>query len=284
LLFPVLILGETGTGKEVVARNIHECSNRSSNPFISINCGAIAKDLFESEFFGYKKGAFTGAIIDKKGAWEMAHRGTLFLDEIGDLELHNQVKILKALDNGEILPVGGLKTVKVDVRIIAATNKNIEAFATGKKSEFRDDLYHRISTFIIHTPPLSSHPEDIPELAGNFWDSMSKKKLSTDVLDHLRYMNWLGNVRSLKHFLQRLYAMFRKDTITVGHIQVLQRQDMESFLNSPQNNRKPVSDKEYEKAIMKIEYLLKASLYCEDEDKRRELLENVKESLGEMMG
>jgi transcriptional regulator with PAS, ATPase and Fis domain len=281
--FPVLILGETGTGKEVVARNIHECSNRSNKPFLAVNCGAIAKDLFESELFGYKKGAFTGAINDKKGAWEVAHGGTLFLDEIGDLELHNQVKILKALDSGEILPVGGLKPVKVDARIIAATNKNIEVLATGKKSGFRDDLYYRISTFIIHTPPLSSHPEDIPELAANFWDSMSKKKLSTGVLDQLRYMNWPGNVRSLKHFMQRLYAMFRKDTITVEHIQVLQHQDMESFLNSQQNNRKPVSDKEYEKAIMKIEYLLKASLYSEDENKRRELLENVKESLGEIL-
>jgi transcriptional regulator with PAS, ATPase and Fis domain len=277
---PVLVLGETGTGKEIVAWNIHECSKRKSSNFISVNCGAIPSDLFESELFGYKKGAFTGALKDKKGLWEVADGGTLFLDEIGDLALHNQVKILKALDNKWIMPVGGLDKVKVDVRIIAATNKNIEALASEKKGEFRDDLFYRISTFIIRTPALSSHTEDIPEIAAHIWSKLCDRKLSEGVLNQLRCINWPGNVRSLKHFLQRLNALFETVQITEEHIQVLHRQDQESYLNP--DNRKPVGDKDFEKAIMKIEYLLKASLYCEDEDKRRELLENAKESLEEI--
>jgi transcriptional regulator with PAS, ATPase and Fis domain len=284
--FPVLILGETGTGKEVVARNIHECSDRSNYPFISINCGAIPSELLESELFGYKKGSHSSAYNDKKGLWELADKSTLFLDEIGDLSLNHQVKILKALDDKEILPVGSLKKIKVDVRIIAATNKNIEFLANEKRNEFRDDLYYRISTFIIRTPSLSSHPEDIPELAGKIWEEICNKKLSSGVLNQLRYMNWPGNVRSLKHFLQRLYALFGTSPITEEHVHVLQNQDIENYLRSPQDsrsNRKLSGDKDFEKAIMKIEYLLKASLYTEDENKRKELLENVKESLGEML-
>jgi len=283
--FPVLILGETGTGKEVVARNIHECSERYKNPFIAVNCSAIPSELFESELFGYKKDSHSLAHKDKKGLWEMANNGTLFLDEIGDLALNHQTKILKALDDEKILPVGGLEPIKVNVRIIAATNKNIEALAIEKAGGFRDDLYYRISTFIIRTPPLSSHPEDIPELAGKIWEHMCNKKLSSEVLDQLRYMNWPGNVRLLKHFLERLYALFGKDQITKEHVQVLQLQDIENLLKSPhdsQGNKKLTGAKDYEKAVMKIEYLLKASLYCEDEYKRRELLEKVKESLEEM--
>jgi transcriptional regulator with PAS, ATPase and Fis domain len=280
--FPVLILGETGTGKEVVARNIHECSNRSNYPFISINCGAIPSELFESELFGYKKGAFSSAHTDKKGLWELANNSTLFLDEIGDLAPNHQAKILKAIEDGEITPVGGIKSLKLNVRIVAATNKNIEALVTEKSGGFRDDLFYRISTFIIHTPTLSSHTEDIPELAGKIWEHLSNKKLSSVVLDQLRYMNWPGNVRSLKHFLQRLNALFGTGVITVEHVRALQHQDLEIYLKLPQGSRKLSGDKDFEKAIMKIEYLLKASLYCEDEDKRKELLENVKESLGEI--
>jgi transcriptional regulator with PAS, ATPase and Fis domain len=280
--FPVLVLGETGTGKEVVARNIHECSERSNKPFISINCGAIPTELFESELFGYKKGGHNMAFKDKKGLWELADKGTLFLDEIGDLSLNHQVKVLKAIEDGKILPVGGTIPVKVDARIIAATNKNIEIFATGKSEKFREDLYYRISTFVIRTPSLSTHTEDIPELAAKIWNDFSSTKLSNQVLNQLRYINWPGNVRSLKHFMQRLFAFFGKETITEEHIHVLQQQEMENFLRSPQdpdNKRKPVGDKEFGKAIMKIEFLLKASLYCEDEQNRRELLEKVRESL-----
>jgi transcriptional regulator with GAF, ATPase, and Fis domain len=280
--FPVLILGETGTGKEVVARNIHECSDRCRNPFISINCGAIPSELFESELFGYKKNSFSLAHFDKKGLWELADNGTLFLDEIGDLAPNHQTKILKALEDNEITPVGGIKPVKVNVRIIAATNKNIETLANEKSNSFREDLFYRISTFIIRTPSLISHAEDIPELAGKMWEEICGKKLSAGVLNQLRYMNWPGNVRSLKHFLQRLHALFGTTQITEEHIHVLQHQDIENYLKSPldsRTNRKLQGNKDFEKSIMKIEYLLKASLYTEDEDKRRELLENVKECL-----
>jgi transcriptional regulator with GAF, ATPase, and Fis domain len=284
--FPVLILGETGTGKEVVARNIHECSDRCRNPFISINCGAIPSELFESELFGFKKGSHSLAHYDKKGLWELADNGTLFLDEIGDLAPNHQTKILKALEDNQIIPVGGLKPVKVNVRIIAATNKNIEILANEKSNGFREDLYYRISTFIIRTPSLSSHSEDIPELAGKMWEELCSRKLSAGVLNQLRYLNWPGNVRSLKHFLQRLYALFGTVPITEEHVHVLHHQDIENYLKSPldsANNRKHPGNKDFEKSIMKVEYLLKASLYTEDVEKRRELLENVKESLGDMM-
>jgi transcriptional regulator with PAS, ATPase and Fis domain len=284
--FPVLILGETGTGKEVVARTVHECSSRNDHPFISINCGAIPSELFESELFGYKKGSHSSAFSDKKGLWELADNSTLFLDEIGDLAPNHQTKILKAIEDNEILPVGGTKPVKVNARIVAATNKNIETLAMEKSGGFRDDLYYRISTFIIRTPALSSHAEDIPELAGKIWDNMCKSRLSPGVLDQLRYMNWPGNVRSLKHFLQRLYALFGTGPITEEHVLALQHQDMESYLKSSHDrgkSKKTVDEKDFEKAIIKIEYLLKASLYTEDQDKRNKLLEDAKECLGEMM-
>ena len=284
--FPVLVLGETGTGKEVVARNIHECSNRSNYPFISINCGAIPGELFESELFGYKKGSHNMAYKDKIGLWVLANNGTLFLDEIGDLALNHQVKILRAIETGEILPVGGTIPVKVNARIIAATNKNIEILATDKSNKFREDLYYRISTFIIRTPALSSHAEDIPEMAAKIWEDLSKTKLSAGVLNQLRYITWPGNVRSLRHFLQRLYALFGKENIREEHVLVLQHQDLESYLESPRDSRssrKPSGDKDFEKVVMRIEYLLKASLYSSDEEQRRSLLEKARESLEEVM-
>ncbi len=284
--FPVLILGESGTGKEVTARAVHEYSSRSGKPFITINCSAISPELLESELFGYKRGAFTGARSDKKGLWEMAGKGTLFLDEIGDLLPGHQAKILRAIDNNEIQPVGGTAAVKVYARIIAATNKNIESRPGKGKSEFREDLYYRISTFIIRTPPLSSHPEDIPELAGRFWSLLGNKRLTGSVLDQLKYMNWPGNVRSLKYFLERLHAMFGDEQITVEHIKVLQNQDLENFLKTVADQKRLTAhddEKTYEKAVTKIEYLLKASVVTEDPEKRRELLENAKESIEEIM-
>jgi len=283
--YHVLILGETGTGKEVVARAIHQCSDRSTKPFIAVNCSAIPSELFESEIFGYIKGSHSLAHKNKKGLWEMANGGTLFLDEIGDLALNHQTKILRALDDKKILPVGGLSPIEVNVRIIAATNKKIEVLVTEKSGEFRDDLFYRISTFIIRTPPLRDHQEDIPKLAQKLWEKIGIKNLSSAVLTELRYMNWPGNVRQLKYFLERINALFGKDQITVKHVHVLKLQDMENLFKSSSDShghKKTSRAKDYEKAVMKIEFLLKASLYCEDEKKRKELLENVKESLEEM--
>lgn len=276
--FSVLILGETGTGKEVVARNIHECSNRSSKPFISINCSAISSELFESEIFGHVKGAFTGAISDKDGLWKLANEGTLFLDEIGDLSLDHQVKILRALQEKKIRPVGATDDIDVDARIIAATNKNIEASATNSKYEFREDLYYRISTFVIYTPPLRNHPEDIPLLAENFWNKKYKKKIPQEVLNQLKSIEWKGNVRMLEHFLERLHAFFGKGDITGEKVQVLQKHEKETFKNS-HDSQKPFDEKDFEKSISKIESLLKISLYCHDEISRKKILEEAKESL-----
>lgn len=283
--FPVLILGESGTGKEVVARNIHECSERSNKPFISINCGAISKNLFESELFGHMKGAFTGAICDKQGLWEIAKGGTLFFDEIGDLSMDNQVKILRTLETKKIKRVGGLDEIDVDARIIAATNKNIDILATDKSERFREDLYYRISTFIIRTPPISNHPEDIPKIAAHFWSELSNKRLHDYVLNMLKYMNWPGNVRSLKHFLQRIFSLFGDQTITEEHIRVLQLQELENYLKSPSGTSgtdKPLNKDEFERAILKMEFLLKAALYSESEESRKDLLNKVKEGLTEI--
>lgn len=283
--FPVLILGESGTGKEVVARNIHECSRRAGKPFIAINCGAIPSELFESELFGYIKGSSSIAFKDKKGLWEAANNGTLFLDEIGDLSLNHQVKILRALTEEEILPVGGTRSMKMNVRIIAATNRNIEVLASEKDNRFREDLYYRISTFIIRTPPLRSHPEDIPELVEKTWAGFSKIKLPHEVLIRLQTMNWPGNVRSLKHFLQRLYVLFGNQSITEEHISVLQQQELENYIDlkarRPGITNQP-AEKEFEKAIMRIEYLLKASVYTEDQEKRKALLENARDCIEEL--
>jgi transcriptional regulator with GAF, ATPase, and Fis domain len=284
-VFPVLILGESGTGKEVVARTIHECSDRKAQPFVAINCGAISPYLFESELFGHMKGTFPGAYADKKGLWVVANGGTLFLDEIGDLSLEHQVKILKVLEDGVVLPVGGTHPVRVNARIIAATNKNIETLIANKKKEFREDLYYRISTFIISTPPLSSHPEDIPELTEKEWSVHCKKKLTAEAIQRLKEMTWPGNVRSLKHFLHRLYAMFGDINITSEHIDVLQRQELEVYLKSTRNsyNNKSKDDKDFEKTVMKMEYLLKAALCCDDGIQRKSLLNEVRSSLDEMM-
>lgn len=284
--FPVLILGETGTGKEVVARNIHECSKRSNEPFIPINCSAIPTELFESEIFGSKKGSSSMALKDKIGLWVVANHGTLFLDEIGDLSLNHQVKILRALETNEIWSVGATKPVNVNVRIIAATNKNIEVLATDKSESFREDLYYRISTFIIRTPPISSHPEDIPKIAARFWGELSNKRLHDRVLNLLKYMNWPGNVRSLKHFLQRIFALFGDQTITEEHIRVLQFQELENYLKIPNGKSetgKLLNKDEFERAILKMEFLLKAALYSESEESRRDLLNKVKEGLMEIM-
>jgi transcriptional regulator with PAS, ATPase and Fis domain len=284
--FPVLILGESGTGKEVVARTIHQCSDRNSHSFIPLNCGAIPTELFESELFGYLKDSHSKAAKDKIGLWQVANHGTLFLDEIGDLMPYHQVKVLKAIEDGEIWPVGATKPVPVNVRIIAATNKDIESLRTEKKQEFRQDLYYRVSTFIIRTPPLSSHPEDIPALAKKIWIDIDRKNkdnpLPNEVLDYLIHINWPGNVRSIKHFLQRVFALFEDQQITRHHLEVLHHQDLHVMLDSFTENRETSADpKDFEKAVLKMEYLLKAALYSESNDQRRKLLIDVRASLDE---
>ena len=203
----VLILGETGTGKELVARAIHRLSPRKKLPFITLNCAAIPTGLLESELFGYERGAFTGALSQKIGRFEMAHRGTLFLDEVGDIPLDLQPKLLRALQEKSFERLGGTKTIPIDVRLVAATNRNLTQMMGDKL--FRSDLYYRLKVFPITTPPLRDHPEDIPVLVRHFTKKYAAKmnkqidKIPADTMKALASWSWPGNVRELENFIER---------------------------------------------------------------------------------
>jgi PAS domain S-box-containing protein len=209
----VLILGETGTGKELVARAIHRMSPRMGLPFITLNCAAIPTGLLESELFGYERGAFTGALSQKIGRFEMAHRGTLFLDEVGDIPLDLQPKLLRALQEKSFERLGGTKTIPIDVRLVAATNRNLTQMMGDKL--FRSDLYYRLKVFPITTPPLRDHPEDIPILARHFTKKYAAKmnrqieKISSETMRALTAWPWPGNVRELENFIERAVILSR---------------------------------------------------------------------------
>lgn len=209
----VLILGETGTGKELVARAIHRLSPRKNLPFIILNCAAIPTGLLESELFGYEKGAFTGALSQKIGRFEMAHRGTLFLDEVGDIPLELQPKLLRALQEKSFERLGGTRTIPIDVRLIAATNRNLAQMMGDKL--FRSDLYYRLKVFPITTPPLRDHPEDIPVLARHFTQKYARvmnkqiEKIPSDTMKVLASWPWPGNVRELENFIERAVILSR---------------------------------------------------------------------------
>ena len=209
----VLITGESGTGKELVSRAIHYHSKRKNAPFIPVHCASIPENLLESELFGYEKGAFTGAVSSKPGRFVLADGGTLFLDEIGDMPLNLQTKLLRVLEEKEFIPVGGTRSRKVDVRFIAATNRDLEKLV--KDGKFREDLFYRINVVPIHLPPLRERKEDIPILAGFFLDKYSKemgappKKLSPEALELLLRYNWPGNVRELENTMERVVVLFR---------------------------------------------------------------------------
>jgi transcriptional regulator with GAF, ATPase, and Fis domain len=203
----VLILGETGTGKELIAHAIHRISPRSSLPFISLNCAAIPTGLLESELFGYERGAFTGALSQKIGRFEMAHRGTLFLDEVGDIPLELQPKLLRALQEKSFERLGGTRTIPIDVRLVAATNRDLTRMMGDKL--FRSDLYYRLRVFPIITPPLRDHPEDIALLARHFTKKYAAKmnrtidSISSETMKALESWPWPGNVRELENFIER---------------------------------------------------------------------------------
>ena len=207
----VLITGSNGTGKELVARRIHDQSNRSSGPFIEVNCAAIPSELIESELFGHEKGAFTSAVKQRLGKFEQANGGTLFLDEIGDMSLSAQAKVLRALQESIISRVGGDKQIKVDVRVVAATNKNLSEEIAGNK--FREDLYHRLSVILIKVPTLNERIEDIPLLATHFIKQicgeygMSEKTITVDALKELQKFNWTGNIREFRNVIERLIIL-----------------------------------------------------------------------------
>jgi DNA-binding NtrC family response regulator len=231
---PVLILGDTGTGKEVVARLIHDQSARRLQSFTAVNCGAIPRELLESELFGYEKGAHSTATARKTGLWQRAHGGTLFLDEIADLSLDHQVKIFRALEHGEIRPVGAEREIKVDARVLAATNRDL--FAMMQAGEFREDLYYRLRAFMIRTPVLRDHPEDIPGLAGHFWMGITHSaaaRLPADVVEELARYRWPGNARELRMVLSSLFALFGTEGLSARHLRAVFEFEGQIGLGSP---------------------------------------------------
>jgi DNA-binding NtrC family response regulator len=207
----VLITGSNGTGKELVARRIHDQSNRSAGPFIEVNCAAIPSELIESELFGHEKGAFTSAVKQHIGKFEQANGGTLFLDEIGDMSLSAQAKVLRVLQESIISRVGGDKQIKVDVRVVAATNKNLSAEIA--ENNFREDLYHRLSVILIKVPALNERLEDIPLLANHFIQlicdeyGMPKKTITDDAFAELQKISWTGNIREFRNVIERLIIL-----------------------------------------------------------------------------
>lgn len=220
---PILITGDTGAGKEIIAREIHQTSDRRDKPFIVINCSAVPDNgLLNSEIFGHEKGAFTGATHQRKGLFEHADTGTLFLDEIGDMGIDVQPKFLRVLEEQEFSRLGGNRIIRTDVRIIAATNKNLES-GVGNKT-FREDLYYRLSTFDIHIPPLRQHREDIPPLVEAFlteFNAMYGKsvaKISSEVLNFLKHAAWPGNIRQLKRTMERAVVLTQTDEVTFSDL------------------------------------------------------------------
>jgi len=263
----VLIEGENGTGKELVARAVHKASNRKSKPFVKINCAAIPKDLIESELFGHEKGAFTGALARKIGRIEEADTGTLFLDEIGDMNLETQAKLLRVLEENELVRLGSNKPIRFDVRVISATNKDL--FKEIEVGNFREDLYFRLKVIPIKVPPLREHKSDIPLLVRHFLKSFCTKNnkrlkiIDRDALELMKNYPWRGNVRELKNTVERLVIMSEYDIITADYIKgFLQNFEEEPGYTKIINSldKKEVSLKilteEFQKEILKKEFML----------------------------
>ncbi len=223
----VLITGEPGTGKELVARWIHYLSNRNEGPMVEVNCAAIPSELIESELFGHEKGSFTGATKQRIGKFEQANEGTLFLDEIGDMSLSAQAKVLRALQENKITRVGGDRSIPVNVRVVAATNKDL--LEQIEKNAFREDLYHRLSVILIHVPPLRERREDVPVITRHFTERLARrnglpaKKFAEDALERLKRHEWRGNVRELHNVVERLIILSEGDEITTRDVELYVR-------------------------------------------------------------
>src|SRR5437870_12020362 len=218
----VLIQGESGVGKELVARTIHRNSLRSRERFVQVNCAAIPEELIESELFGHEKGSFTGATEKQVGKFEQADRGTIFLDEVGDMSAKTQAKVLRVLQEGEVERLGSARTIKVDVRVIAATNKNLEEEI--EKGHFREDLYFRLAVIPIHVPPLRERPEDIPLLVKHYMEYFARennvrpKRITQAAMDALQRYRWKGNIRELRNTVERMNIMTGSDTIDLDDL------------------------------------------------------------------
>ena len=232
----VLIIGESGTGKEIIANAIHSLSKRSSKTLISVNCGAIPEGILESELFGHEKGSFTGAIGQKKGYFELANKGTILLDEIGEMPLNTQVKLLRVLESAEFMRVGGSEIQKVDVRIIAATNRDLESAV--QNNEFRRDLYFRLKAITIHIPPLRSRKGDIPILVKKFTEDYVDKNnirfkgFAPEAIDQLVNYNWPGNVRELRNFVETSIILNRGEIVHSSYVRSALNLDTQTTVSS----------------------------------------------------
>jgi two-component system nitrogen regulation response regulator NtrX len=233
----VLIYGENGTGKELVARTVHQMSRRRAGPFVEVNCAAIPEELIESELFGHMKGAFTGAVADKPGRFEQANAGTIFLDEIGDMSLKTQAKVLRVLQEQVMERVGGTQRIRVDVRVLAATNKDLPSEIKG--GTFREDLYFRLNVIPIFVPPLRDRQDDIPLLADHFMALMAAeygrrpKRLAPEASARLQHYGWPGNVRELRNVIERLMIMVPGDTITAQDLAFLSHNGVQVPASTP---------------------------------------------------
>ena len=233
----VLITGESGTGKEKVAKSIHKSSKRTHEPLIIVNCGAIPEGIIESELFGHKKGAFTGAGDDRKGYFEAANKGTVFLDEIGETPLETQVKLLRVLENGEFIRVGDSNTLHTDVRIIAATNKNLESLV--KKGDFRQDLYYRLKTVSIHVPALRQRVEDLSLFVERFALEFTRtndivyRGFMPEAIRLMKQYNWPGNVRELKNFVESILVLEKGERVTSEMVERKLRPSLDTALQNP---------------------------------------------------
>ncbi len=233
----VLITGESGTGKEKVAKAIHKSSKRTHEPLIIVNCGAIPEGIIESELFGHKKGAFTGAGDDRKGYFETANKGTVFLDEIGETPLETQVKLLRVLENGEFIRVGDSNTLHTDVRIIAATNKNLESLV--KKGDFRQDLYYRLKTVSIHVPALRQRVEDLALFVERFALEFTRtndivyRGFMPEAIRLMKQYNWPGNVRELKNFVESILVLEKGERVTSEMVERKLRPSLDTVLQNP---------------------------------------------------
>ena len=268
----VLILGETGTGKEMVARAIHKLSARHNNPMIKMNCAAVPSSLLESDLFGHDKGAFTGATTTHLGRFEMAEGGTLFLDEIGDMPLELQPKLLRVLQEREIERLGGNRVIPVNVRVIAATNRDLQHMAAER--EFRGDLYYRLNVFPILLPPLRERPDDIPLLAKFFTQKLARRmnrdidSIPAEALEHLSRYPWPGNVRELENVIERAVILTRRGPLN------LQLNDL----------RIPAAKKHVADKISKMAQILQTKAPENDEEERERIVQVLRETNGIVAG
>jgi two-component system response regulator HydG len=252
----VIVLGESGTGKEHVAKSIHRLSKRSKGPFVAIDCGSLSKELAASELFGHKKGAFTGALQDKIGQFEAADGGTLFLDEIGNLGYDVQIKLLRALQERIIVPIGSTQSVKVDVRLIAATNEDL--MASSANGDFRDDLYHRLNEFKIDVPPLRRRGEDLPIFIQHFVDKANEeldrnvRSLSKEVMDVFQKYDWPGNLRELNNVIKRLVLLSREEVANLEALPAEMITSLEDTQKSAGSDLKALQETHEKEMIEKV--------------------------------